>query len=73
MKHQQPAQQSLIQITDRGLNMTATAARILNDMEEEFRDAIGESRLHELRLVLQEMMDVVERRAEQPVENATSD
>ena len=34
----------LIQITERGQNVTTTAARILNDMETEFRDAIGDAR-----------------------------
>ena len=49
----------LIQITERGQSMRGTAARILQEMETEFSTAIGDARLHELRLVLQEMLNVV--------------
>ncbi len=48
----------LIQITHRGLSMTDTANRILNEMESEFRAALGEARLTDLRQMLKELVIV---------------
>lgn len=51
----------LVRTTERGRCMTSTASRILEEMEAEFRAALGDGPLRELRGMLQVLIEVVER------------
>ncbi len=48
---------SFILVSERGRTMQHTAAQILTDMDAEYRAALGDARLQELRLMLQELVD----------------